>query len=245
MNDIAGGTIDIRDALDLDRMLDTEPEQLAAVVARLRRFVSAPLADLIVHGGADSLRPRRCEVSVVFLDLRGFTSFAEAVEPEDVMYVLHGYHQAVGQLVSSHRAMLERFTGDGIMVYFNAPIPVHEPQRRAVEFALSAHERVASLAREWRLRGADLSLGAGISHGFATVGPIGFEERYDYAAIGSVTNLASRLCARARAEETLVCERVMRAVEPYVEAQPLGPVHLRGFHRPRLAYRLTGLKPRL
>jgi class 3 adenylate cyclase len=138
--------------------------------------------------------------------------------------------------------MLERFTGDGMMVYFNGPIHVPDPERRAVSFAVAAHDSVVTLAHEWRSRGAALALGVGVSHGFATVGRIGSEERYDYAAIGAVTNLAARLCARARAGETLVCQRVMSAVEGIVEAEEIGDVHLRGFHRLHAVFCIKGFK---
>jgi class 3 adenylate cyclase len=215
-----------------------EASPLATAVERLRRFVSPALADLIVHGGQDALQSRRCDVTVLFLDLRGFTGFAESVEPDHVMLVLRQFHQVVGRLVSAYEGMLERFTGDGIMIYFNAPTPVPDPQRRAVSVALAVHDHVRALAGAWRRDDVGVALGAGISHGPATVGPVGFEERYDYAAIGSVTNLAARLCARAHAGETLVCERVMGAVEGAVDAEAVGRLRLRGFQHAYPVFRL-------
>jgi class 3 adenylate cyclase len=248
-----GGPVGILDELDhtggrwwdahhVNVRVNTEQRRLATVVDGLRRFVSPPLADLILRGRQDKLRSHRCEVSVVFLDLRGFTSFTESVEPDHVMFVLRGYHEAVGRLVTQYGGMLERFTGDGIMVYFNDPVRVPDPQWRAVSFAKAAHERVAALGSKWERPGARLALGVGISHGFATVGLIGFEGRYDYAAIGGVTNLAARLCAQARDGETLVCQKVMSAVGHAVEAETIGHLQLRGFHQAYEAFCIKSLK---
>ena len=219
-----------------------ETDRLVAAVDRLSRFVSPALADLIIRDDEAALVSHRREVSVVFLDLRRFTRFAESQAPEDVMFVLKGFHRVIGELVAQHRGMVERFTGDGMMVYFNGPIRVRHPEQLAVSLAMAAHERVAALAREWRSRGAALALGVGISHGVATLGRIGFEGRYDYAAIGAVTNLAARLCARARAGETLVCHRIMNAVQGLVAAEEIGDVHLRGFQQPHTIFSLRGFK---
>jgi len=217
------------------------PDRLTAVVDRLRRFVSSPLRELVLAADESALLSHRREVTVAFLDLRGFTAFSEGAEPEDVMAVLRDYHRAVGRLVEDHGGMLERFAGDGIMAFFNDPVPVPDPQLRAVSLALAAQSAVAALAHRWRQHGAALSLGVGVSHGFATVGLIGTEDRWDYAAIGSVTNLASRLCGRAHAAETLVCERVMAAVEGHVCAELVGSMHLRGFRHPHRVFRMRGL----
>lgn len=230
------------DVPDPKQSVEIEPGRLAVVVERLRRFVSPPLADLIICGAEDALKSHRREITVAFFDLRGFTTFSECADPEDVMFVLHGYHQTLGRLISEHGGMIERFTGDGIMAYFNDPVLVPDPQGRAVALALSAHEQIAALAPVWRLRGKSLPLGVGISHGFATLGPIGFEERHDYAAIGNVTNIAARLCARARGGETLVCERVKCAIENVIETEPIGQLHLRGFRRMHQVFRVKTVK---
>jgi adenylate cyclase len=222
---------------------ELDAKQLRAAFNRLRRFVAPNLVDLIVRDCAESLAVHRRAVTVVFFDLRGFTSFAEVAEPEEVILVLREYHQVLGQLVTKYGGTLERFTGDGIMVFFNDPVPVADPQAQAIALALAVHESVGALAQHWRGEEVELGLAAGISHGFATVGLIGSEERCDYAAIGTVTNLAARLCARAQAGETLVCARVMSAVENLVAAAPLGRLALPGFARPVEVFRIIGPAP--
>jgi class 3 adenylate cyclase len=221
-------------------------EQVAELerVSRLKRFFSPELAELIVKGGADDdpLRSHRREISVVFLDLRGFTAFAETSEPEEVMAALHEYHAAMGELVLGHQGTLERFTGDGMMVFFNDPVPVPNPDERAIRMALAMRERARDLGAGWKRRGWQLDFGAGIASGYATIGAIGFEGRWDYAAIGSVTNLAFRLCAEAPPGQVLVSQRVLAAVDELVVAEPLGPLDLKGFHRPLPAYRLVALR---
>jgi class 3 adenylate cyclase len=221
-------------------------EQVAELerVSRLKRFFSPDLAELIVAGGAehDPLRSHRREISVVFLDLRGFTAFAEISEPEEVTAVLREYHAAMGQLILEHKGTLERFTGDGMMVFFNDPVPVHDPEQRAIRMALAMRERARQLGAGWSRRGWQLDFGAGIANGYATIGAIGFEGRWDYAAIGSVTNLAFRLCAEAPPGQILVSQRVLAAVDQLVVAEPLGPLELKGFHRPLPAYRLIMLR---
>ena len=182
-------------------------EQVAQLerLGRLKRFFSPQLAELIVAGGAeDPLQTHRGEITVVFLDLRGFTAFAEKAEPEDVMRVLREYHAAMGELILTHQGTLERFTGDGMMVFFNDPLPVPDPLARAVRMALSMRERLGELTPDWRTRGWDLGMGIGMAEGYATLGAIGFEGRWDYGAIGTVTNLAARLCGEARAGQILV-----------------------------------------
>jgi len=212
-------------------------------VGRLRRFFSPKLAELIVAGGADDpLKSHRREITVVFLDLRGFTAFAEVAEPEDVMGVLREYHQAAGELVIEYEGTLEHFTGDGITILFNDPVQVANPAERAVRMALAIRERVRAMAEGWRKRGYELSLGMGIAQGFATIGAIGFEGRWDYSAIGSVTNLASRLCGEAAGDEVLISQKVLAGVEPLVDAAPQEMLTLKGFRRPVPAYRLRGLK---
>jgi adenylate cyclase len=202
-------------------------------LGRLRRFLSPQLAELVIDAGDDSfLRSHRQEIVVVFCDLRGFTPFAEASEPEEVMEVLGTYHQELGELIHRFEGTLERFTGDGLMVFFNDPIPCPDAAARAIGMAVQMRERVRALAQTWAEDGHLLSLGIGIAQGYATLGRIGFEGRYDYAAIGSVTNLAARLCAEARPWQVLVTRRVLAAAGDGPEADPLGDLRLRGFSRP-------------
>jgi class 3 adenylate cyclase len=209
-------------------------------VGRLKRFFSPQLAELIVSGGADDpLKSHRREVTVVFLDLRGFTAFAETSEPEEVMGVLHEYHAEMGQIILSYEGTLERFAGDGMMVFFNDPIPVPDAALRAVKMSVAMHERLAPMAATWRKRGIDLSLGIGIAQGFATIGAIGFEGRWDYGAIGTVTNLAARLCGEAKSGQTLISTRVLASVENAVEVQALDELQLKGFMKPVAAYNVV------
>jgi adenylate cyclase len=202
-------------------------------LGRLRRFLSPQLADLVVDAGDDSfLRSHRREIVVVFCDLRGFTPFAEASEPEEVMEVLGTYHRELGELIHRFEGTLERFTGDGLMVFFNDPLPCPDAAARAIRMAVEMRERVRALAREWAGDGHQLSLGVGIAQGYATLGRIGFEGRYDYAAIGSVTNLAARLCAEATPWQVLVTRRVLGAAGNGTEVNSCGDLRLRGFSRP-------------
>jgi class 3 adenylate cyclase/CheY-like chemotaxis protein len=216
-------------------------EQVAQLerLGRLKRFFSPQLAEMIVAGDAeDPLKSHRREVTVVFLDLRGFTAFAETAEPEEVMSVLREYHAEMGRLVVAHEGTLERFTGDGMMVFFNDPVPVPNPGERAVRMALAMRERVEALQLGWRKRGVDLGLGMGIAQGYATIGAIGFEGRVDYGAIGTVTNLAARLCGEARPGQILVSQRMLATVEDLVTAEPIGNLVLKGFARPVEAFNL-------
>jgi class 3 adenylate cyclase/CheY-like chemotaxis protein len=206
---------------------------------RLKRFFSPQLAELILAGGADDpLESHRREITVVFLDLRGFTAFAESAEAEEVMAALGEFHRAMGRRILEYQGTLERFTGDGLMVFFNDPLPIQEPARRAVEMAFAMQEDAVTLAQQWRERGFELGLGIGIAQGYATVGAIGFEGRIDYGAIGTVTNMASRLCDLAEPGNVLVSQRVFAEIEDSVSAEPLGEVALHGFKRPVRAYRL-------
>src|SRR5881628_1958020 len=199
-------------------------------LGRLKRFFSPHLADLIIRGGADDpLKTHRREVTVVFLDLRGFTSFAETAEPEEVMGVLREYHHEMGGLILEHEGTLERFTGDGMMIFFNDPIEVPNPAERAVRMAVAMRDRVAHLATGWHKRGWELALGVGIAQGYATIGAIGFEGRWDYGAIGTVTNLAARLCGEAKAGQVLISSRVAGVVEDLVELEEIGRLSLKGF----------------
>jgi class 3 adenylate cyclase/CheY-like chemotaxis protein len=231
---------------DLNRTLEQRvADQVGQLerLSKLKRFFSPQLAELIVSGGADDpLRTHRRDVTVVFLDLRGYTAFAETAEPEEVMGVLREYHREMGTLVLQHEGTLERFAGDGMMVFFNDPVPVENAEERAVRMALSMRDRVAELAVGWRKRGYELDAGFGLAKGFATIGAIGFEGRLDYGAIGSVTNLAFRLCSEARAGQVLSAKRVVAAVEDLVETEPVGDLALKGFARPVATVALLKLK---
>lgn len=212
-------------------------------VGRLRRFFSPQLAELIVNGGTDDpLKSHRREITVVFLDLRGFTAFAEVAEPEEVMGVLREYHQVTGELILEYEGTLEHFTGDGMTILFNDPVLVPNPAERAVRMALAIRERVFHRAEGWVKRGYELSLGIGIAQGFATIGAIGFEGRWDYSAIGTVTNLAARLCGDAPGNQILIARRVYAEVETLIEVESQEALTLKGFHRPVIAYRVKGLK---
>jgi adenylate cyclase len=221
-------------------------EQVAQLerLGRLKRFFSPQLAELIVAGDAeDPLKSHRREVTVVFLDLRGFTAFAETAEPEEVMSVLREYHADMGKLIMDHAGTLERFTGDGMMVFFNDPVPVPNPAERAILMALAMRDRVMDLKIKWRKRGVDLDLGVGIAQGYATIGAIGFEGRLDYGAIGTVTNLAARLCGEAKPGQILVSQRMLGMVEDIVEADPVGELTLKGFLKPVSAFNVLGSRP--
>ncbi|HTP70979.1 MAG TPA: response regulator [Burkholderiaceae bacterium] len=212
-------------------------------LGRLKRFFSPQLAQAIVGGDADDpLRSHRREITVVFLDLRGFTAFTETADPEEVMGVLREYHAAMGRLITEHEGTLERFTGDGIMVFFNDPVPVPDAAERAAHMALGMQAEVARLAEGWRRRGYELRLGIGIAMGFATIGAIGFEGRIDYGAIGTVTNLAARLCSEASGGDILVAPRVVAALGDGFVTAPAGEFSLKGIQRPVPVARVLGLR---
>lgn len=216
---------------ELTRRVEAQLGELERI-GRLRRFLSPQLADLVM---ADEglLQSHRREIVVVFFDLRNFTTFAETSEPEEVTRVLGEFHAALGRLIHQHEGTLERFTGDGAMVFFNDPVPCPDPADRAVATALAANADVQALAEGWRRRGFDLALGTGIAQGYATLGRIGFDDRFDYAAIGSVTNLAARLSDTAAAWQVLTTDRVLDAlVRPLTGAEPLGELSPKGFARP-------------
>jgi adenylate cyclase len=224
---------------ELETRVNTQLEELQRM-NRLRRFLSPQVAELLINSGDDSLLgSHRREIVVVFCDLRGFTAFAESSEPEEVMGVLREYHAALGELIFRYEGTLERFTGDGLMVFFNDPIPLDDPTQRAVEMALAMRDRVAGLVEGWSRLGHDLGFGVGIAQGFATLGRIGYEGRFDYAAIGTVTNLAARLCGEADAGQVLVSQRVFSAVEAVAAGEPVGALELKGFSRPIRAFRVS------
>jgi len=226
----------------LERRVTEQVAQLERL-GRLKRFFSPQLAELIVAGDAeDPLKSHRREVTVVFVDLRGFTAFAESAEPEEVMGVLREYHAEMGRLILAHEGTLERFAGDGMMVFFNDPVPVPNPAERAIRMAVAMRGRVEELTFRWRKRGYDLEFGVGIAQGYATSGAIGFEGRWDYGAIGTVTNLASRLCGEAKPGQILISQRLLSTVEDLVEAAAVGELALKGFHRPVTAYDILRLK---
>ena len=202
-------------------------------VGRLRRFLSPQLAEVILSSGDDSfLMGHRAELAVVFCDFRGWTAFSETTEPEELMSVLRQYHEAMGTLVHAHEGTLERFSGDGFMVFFNDPVPQPNPALRAVTMAIEMRDRMTGLCAAWRRRGHDLGHGIGIALGYATAGRIGFEGRYDYAAIGPVTNLAARLCSAAADGQILVSQRIHAEVEHLVQTAPIEPPSMKGVTRP-------------
>ncbi|MDQ1737215.1 MAG: adenylate cyclase [Pseudonocardiales bacterium] len=209
--------------------------------SRLKRFLAPQVAELVLDSGDESfLDSHRREIVVVFCDLRGFTAFAEATEPEELMTVLREYHAALGDLVFRFEGTLERFTGDGMMVFFNDPLPCADAPARAVRMAVAMRTRIRELSGVWARRGHNLAFGVGVAQGYATLGRIGFDGRYDYAACGSVTNLAARLCAEAQPWQILVTQRVFSAVDEMVVGSDIGEVSLRGFSHPVRAHDVKG-----
>ncbi|MBA3652562.1 MAG: response regulator [Actinobacteria bacterium] len=219
--------------LELNRTLEArvaEQVQELARLTRLRRFLSPQVADLILSSGDESiLESHRSEIAVLFCDLRGFTAFATRVEPDEVMSVLNEFHAAVGELVRRFDATVGWFAGDGLMVFFNDPVPRPEPAVPAVQMAAELRDSVAALGLEWHLRGYDLGLGIGIDVGDATLGQMGFEGRFDYSAIGNVVNLAARLCAEAKDGQILISERTHSSVQAFTDVEPVGELQLKGF----------------
>jgi class 3 adenylate cyclase len=231
---------------ELNRTLEDRVQQQIGELermGRLRRFLSPQIADALVSSGDETiLRSHRRQVAVVFCDLRGFTGFSERSEPEEVMAVLAEYHEAMGALISAADATVGFFSGDGLMVYFNDPLPCPEPAAQAVRLAVSMRDRMDEMLRAWGKRGHDLGFGVGIDFAYATLGEIGFEGRRDYGVIGNVVNLASRLCDEAPSGEILLSQRVYAAVEQGLEVEPAGEFTLKGILKPVTAYRIVGLK---
>ena len=229
---------------DWNRQLERRVAEQVREVERLnllRRFLPPQLADAIASGSADALQSHRREVTVLFCDLRGFTRFAERTEPEDVMRVVSELHDAIGPHVFAEGGTLLQFLGDGMLVCFNDPVPCDEPALRAVRLALTMRDGAAALSDRWRERGHDLRLGVGIATGFATCGQVGFEGRYEYAAIGTVTNLASRLCSEAKGGEVLISQRVLAMLGGKAEVQHLGDIEFKGISQPIPTYRVERL----
>jgi len=212
-------------------------------VGRLKRFLAPQLAQAIISSGDEKiLENHRREVAAFFCDLRGFTSFSETAEPEDIMALLSEYHGAVGPLIRKYEGTLDRFTGDGMLVFFNDPVPCPDPAERAAKLALEMRAAVAGLVPQWAKRGHTLGFGIGMAQGYATLGRIGFEDRFDYTAIGAVINLAARLCADAKDGQILVTGRLATAIEDVVEMEDLGERDIRGMSRPIAVRNLVSLK---
>jgi class 3 adenylate cyclase/putative methionine-R-sulfoxide reductase with GAF domain len=226
-------------ALTNARLLDAVERQRT----ELSRFVSPRVADLISNEeGERLLAGHRAYISSLFCDLRGFIAFAETAAPEELFDVLREYHAVLGELIPAYEGTLEHFAGDGVMVFFNDPMPVDEHELQAIRLALAAQARFAEVAGAWRKRGIDLALGIGIEAGYATLGRIGFEDYFDYGALGPATNLASRLSTYASAGQTLIGQRVFAATEEAVETTPVGSLELKGFGRPVVAYEVRRLR---
>jgi class 3 adenylate cyclase/putative methionine-R-sulfoxide reductase with GAF domain len=212
-------------------------------MGRLRRFLPPQVADLIVASGTEKqLESHRREITALFCDLRGFTGFTESADAEDVMALLRDYHAAVGECIIKYSGTLERYAGDGVMVVFNDPVPIENPALQAVLMALEMRDAIGALTEKWRRLGHDIGFGIGVAHGFATLGTIGFEGRFDYAAIGTVSNVASRLCDEAKPTQILISPRVLMAVENTVNVEPVGEFALKGIRRPLAAYNVLATK---
>jgi len=212
-------------------------------MGRLRRFLPPQVADLIVASGAEKqLESHRREITALFCDLRGFTGFSESADPEDVIALLRDYHAAIGEIIIKYSGTLERYAGDGVMVVFNDPVPVENPALQAVLMALEMRDAIGALTEKWRRLGHDIGFGIGIAHGFATLGTIGFEGRFDYAAIGTVSNVASRLCDEAKPGQILISPRVLMAIEDVIAAEPVGEFALKGIRRPLAAYNVLAAR---
>jgi len=211
-------------------------------VNRLKRYLSPQIAETILGENENLFKSHRREITVVFLDLRGFTAFSDSAEPEEVMEVLRGYHAAMGKLIFAFDGTLERFAGDGIMIFFNDPIPCADHTEKAIRMALDMRRKVEDLRTEWLKKGYDLDLGIGLAAGYATLGNIGFEGRMDYGAIGNVTNLAARLCAEAKARQILTNQRTLSKIETLVDYEPLEELQLKGVSRPVAAFNIVRFK---
>jgi adenylate cyclase len=211
-------------------------------LGRMKRFFSPHVAEAIIAGGEDLLKPHRTEITAVFLDLRGFTAFTDRADPEEVLELLRAYHATLGRTVDQYGGTLEHFAGDGMMIFFNDPFPVEQPAERAVRMAIALQQAFRPISEAWLKLGHDVGLGIGIAQGDATLGLIGFEQRWEYAAIGNVPNLAARLCGQAGSGEIILDAQTEQEVSQIAETEPIGPLVLRGFQQPVSAFRLKSLK---
>src|SRR5438477_2142653 len=226
----------------LEARVAEQVEELARM-ARLRRFLSPTLAEVVMERGDSVLESHRRELAVLFADLRGWTDFSTGTEPEEVMRVVGSYRAAMGELILKYEATVGWFAGDGLMVWFNDPIPCDDPAARAVRMAVEMREAMSALTAAWHKRGHELDFSIGVALGYATIGRIGFEGRYDYGAVGSVLNLASRLCDAAPPGQIVVSQRVLAEVEEIVEAESLGRLELKGFGKPVEAFAVSAAAP--
>ncbi len=228
---------------NLEERVEEQVDELERL-RELRRFLSPQIANMIVSDGqkAELLKHHRREIVVLFCDLRGFTSFAEIAAPEEVMDLLRSYHLNLGPLIHEAQGTLERFAGDGMMVFFNDPVPCVDPAARAVRLAVAMREQVRALAQSWQLRGYSIGFGIGIAKGYATLGRIGFEGRFDYAAIGTVTNVAARLCSEAQDGQILVTQQIAADVDDFILSRFIGDLQLKGLSRPISVYNVDKLK---
>ena len=238
------------------KLVQTFADQVAVTIANARltnaverqrtelaRFVSPQVAELLSsQDGERLLAGHRAYVTCLFCDLRGSTSFTETAAPEETLELLRDYHGLTGELLPTYRGTLEHFAGDGLLVFFNDPVPLPDHELQAIRMALAVHGRFQGLAETWQKRGFEIGLGIGIAAGYATIGRIGFEGRYDYGVVGPVTNLANRLCTRAAPGQTLISQRVFAEVERSVDASPVGEIELKGFARPVAAYEVRSLR---
>ncbi|HLW13677.1 MAG TPA: adenylate/guanylate cyclase domain-containing protein, partial [Casimicrobiaceae bacterium] len=224
------------------KLEDRVREQVAELerLSQLKRFFAPAVAEAIVSSGEQSiLTPHRREICYVFLDLRGFTAFTDAAEPEEVQAVLGDYHAAMGRLIVEHEGTLDRFAGDGILVFFNDPFPIPEAGKRAATMALAMRARFDALRTQWQKTGYDLDLGMGIARGYATLGAFGYEGRFDYTAVGRVVNLAARLCGEAKAGQILIDQRARAALGDEFATEAVGPMVLKGFAQPVQVFALA------
>ena len=229
-----------RELAEFNRTLEQRVEQGVRQVERLsllKRFFSPSVVDLLLSGSVeDPLKSHRREIAAVFVDLRGYTAFTETSDPEDVMQVIGEFHESMGRLVMEYGGTLEHFAGDGMMIYFNDPVVIDNPSAVAVKMAIAMQQRFAILEQGWHRRGYALSMGIGVAQGYATIGAIGFEGRRDYGVIGTVTNLAARLCGEAKGGQILISQRVQGSVADFARTDLIGELQLKGFHRPVPAY---------
>ena len=238
----------VQQAAELASLTNTLEERVAAQVqeinqiGRLKRFVPPQVAEALIGAGDEKiLESHRREIVALMCDLRGFTAFAEISEPEDLMSLLRSYHEAAGPLIFEHGGTIEKFLGDGIMVFFNDPLPCPDPAIRAVNLAVAMRDAVDRLSQEWRRRGYAVGFGVGIAQGYATLGRVGFEGRQEYSAIGTVMNLAARLCSEAKDRQILLSQRVATAIENFAYTSFVGEITLKGLSRPVATYNVNGL----